>query len=121
MAALSAFAFTRTGAQTSVLVLVLIGLAVGIGLGFVGPPAMGSLYRTLPGPLVPQGSSVLYMLNQLGGSIGVAVVALIVGTTGDPLAGFHGVYWFLTGAILVLVAVSTRLPGRPVTARGGTR
>lgn len=116
VAALSAFAFTRTGAQTSVPWLVVIGLAVGIGLGFVGPPAMGSLYRTLPGPLVPQGSAVLYMLNQLGGSIGVAVVALVVGTTGDPLAGFHGVYWFLTGAILILVAVSTRLPGRPVTA-----
>lgn len=121
VAALSAFASTRIGPGTGEVWVVLAALAIGVGLGFVGPPAMGSLYRTLPGPLVPQGSSVLYMLNQLGGSIGVAVVAFTVETAADTLAGFHGVYWFLTGAILVLLATSTLLPGRPATvsaARG---
>jgi EmrB/QacA subfamily drug resistance transporter len=119
VAALSAWAFTWIGAQTSEVWMVLAGLALGIGLGFVGPPAMGSLYRTLPGPLVPQGSSVLYMLNQLGGSVGVAVVALILETAGDEVAGFHGVSWFLLGAILVLLAASTRLPGRPTIETAG--
>jgi EmrB/QacA subfamily drug resistance transporter len=113
VAMLSAFAFTRIGAGTDETWVVLAALAIGTGLGFVGPPAMGSLYRTLPGPLVPQGSSVLYMLNQLGGSIGIAVVALILTTASDPVAGLHGVYWFVTGAILVLLAASARLPGRP--------
>lgn len=112
VAALAAFAFTRIGAGTSEVWVMLAAVAIGAGLGFAGPPAMGSLYRTLPGPLVPQGSSVLYMLNQLGGSLGVAVVALVMGTAGDPLAGLHGVYWFLVGATLVLSAASTLLPGR---------
>jgi EmrB/QacA subfamily drug resistance transporter len=116
VAALGALAFTRIGTQTAEVWVVLAELAIGVGLGFAGPPAMGSLYRTLPAPLVPQGSSVVYMLNQLGGSIGVAIVALIVATAGDGLAGFHGVYWFLTGALLVQLAASALLPGRPTTA-----
>jgi EmrB/QacA subfamily drug resistance transporter len=104
VAAVSALALTQVGAE---LWVVLAGLVMGAGLGFVGPPAMGSLYRTLPASLVPQGSSVLYMLNQLGGSIGVAVTALILATLGD----FHGVYWFVTGAIAILIAASALLPG----------
>ncbi|TDV48842.1 DHA2 family efflux MFS transporter permease subunit [Actinophytocola oryzae] len=113
LAALAAFAVTRIGMRTDEVWVVVTELAVGVGLGFVGPPAMGSLYRFLPGPLVPQGSSVLYMLNQLGGSVGVAVVALVLETSGNPVAGLHGVYWFVTGAVLVVLAASTLLPGRP--------
>jgi hypothetical protein len=103
----------RIGARTGEAWVVLAVLAIGAGLGFVGPPAMGSLYRTLSGPLLPQGSSLLYMLNQLGGSAGVAIVALILGTAGDSPAGFRGVYEFVTVAILVLLAASALLPGRP--------
>jgi predicted MFS family arabinose efflux permease len=121
VAALSAFAFTRIGPGTGEVWVVLAGLAIGVGLGFVGPPAMGSLYRTLPGPLVPQGSSVLYMLNQLGGSIGIAVVAFTMETAADTLAGFHGAYWFLTAAILVLLAASALLPGKALVAQGDVR
>ena len=121
VAALSAFAFTRIGPGTGEVWVVLTGLAIGVGLGFVGPPAMGSLYRTLPGPLVPQGSSVLYMLNQLGGSIGIAVVAFTMQTATGTLAGFHGVYWFLTATILVLLAASSLLPGKTLVTQGDIR
>jgi EmrB/QacA subfamily drug resistance transporter len=121
VAALAAFAFTWIGPGTGEVWVVLAGLAIGVGLGFVGPPAMGSLYRTLPGPLVPQGSSVLYMLNQLGGSIGVAVIAFAMETATDTLAGFYGVYWFLTGAILVLLASSALLPGKAPVPHGDVR
>lgn len=112
VATLSAVFFTTVGTGTGDVAIVLAGLALGAGLGFVGPPAMGAVYRTLPGPLVPQGSSVLYMLNQLGGSIGVAVVALLLGTAIGPVAGLRGVYWFVAGTLLVLLAAATRLPGR---------
>ncbi|GAA2079242.1 DHA2 family efflux MFS transporter permease subunit [Actinomadura alba] len=115
MAAIAALAFTRIGAQTDEVWPTLAALATGLGLGLVGAPTMGSMYRTLPAPLVPQGSSVLYMLNQLGASIGIAVVALIVQTAGDAdaMRGFHGVFWFVTAAILVILAGTVLLPGRP--------
>jgi nitrate/nitrite transporter NarK len=115
VAATGALAFTRMGAQTNEVWPTLAALATGLGLGLVGAPTMGSLYRTLPAPLVPQGSSVLYMLNQLGASIGIAVVALIIQTAGnaDVIRGFHGVYWFVTAAILLILAGTVLLPARP--------
>ncbi|ALG08562.1 DHA2 family efflux MFS transporter permease subunit [Kibdelosporangium phytohabitans] len=110
VAALSAFTFTWIDAETPEIRVLLTGLAIGAGLGFVGPPAMGSIYRTLPGPLVPQGSSVIYMLNQLGGSVGVAMVALVMETTTDPVSGVRSVYWLLTGAIVAMLAAAALLP-----------
>ena len=111
----SAGAFTRVGGDTDPAWLALAAFATGAGLGFVGAPTMGSLYRTLPGHLVPQGSSVLYMLNQIGASIGIAVVAVIVDIAGrdDPMRGFHGVSWWLVATALVILAGSTLLPGHP--------
>jgi EmrB/QacA subfamily drug resistance transporter len=110
-------AFTQISASTSQVLPVIAALGVGVGLGFIGPPTMGSLYRTLPGPQVAQGSSVLYMLNQLGASIGIAVVALIMQTAGhtDPVRGFHGAYLWVTGASLLILAGATLIPGRPPT------
>ncbi|ROT33843.1 DHA2 family efflux MFS transporter permease subunit [Micromonospora sp. HM5-17] len=118
VAALSALAFTRIDADTHPVWSGLAAFVIGGGLGFVGAPTMGSLYRTLPGHLVPQGSSVLYMLNQLGASIGIAVVAVIVDVAGqdDPMRGFHGVYWWVFATVLVILAGSALLPGRPEEA-----
>jgi len=64
---------------------------------------------------------VLYMLNQLGGSVGVAVVALILETSADPVAGLHGVSWFAVGVLLLLLVAATRLPGRVPPASDGPR
>jgi EmrB/QacA subfamily drug resistance transporter len=115
VALLSGFAFVMIDADTSVLWPSLAALVMGLGLGFVGAPTMGSLYRTLPGHLVPQGSSVLFMLNQLGAAIGIACVTLIVQTVGssDPMKGFHGVFWFAIGTIAIIVIGTMFLPGRP--------
>ncbi|MFG3191083.1 hypothetical protein [Streptomyces omiyaensis] len=76
---------------------------------------IASLYRTLPSALVPQGSSVLYMLNQLGASVGIATVALVVQTAGDgdAVRGFRAAAWTVTIALVVTLAAATQLPGRP--------
>ncbi|WP_329427770.1 DHA2 family efflux MFS transporter permease subunit [Streptosporangium sp. NBC_01495] len=113
VAALSGLAFTRIGAETLELWPALIALTMGLGMGFFSAPTMGSLYRTLPAPLVAQGSSVLYMLNQLGAAIGIAVVTLILQTADDPMTGFHGVFWFTVAMIAVILAAIPLLPGRP--------
>ncbi|MFB4318996.1 DHA2 family efflux MFS transporter permease subunit [Actinomadura sp. 21ATH] len=86
----------------------LAATVAGIGLGFVGAATMGSLYRALPAPLVPQGSSLLYMLNQLGASIGIAAVTLIV-----PSWGPHAAYWLVTAAAVLTLAGTPLLPARP--------
>ncbi|MER7193734.1 DHA2 family efflux MFS transporter permease subunit [Streptomyces flaveolus] len=115
VAGLSALAFTQVGAHTPEALTALIAFTLGLGLGSVGAPTIASLYRTLPPALVPQGSSVLYMLNQLGASIGIATVALVVQTVGDgdAVRGFRAAAWTVTIALLVTLAASTQLPGRP--------
>ncbi|WP_261808378.1 DHA2 family efflux MFS transporter permease subunit [Nonomuraea sp. C10] len=113
VAALSGLAFTRVGPETGWVWPVLAGCAMGLGLGFVGAPTMGSLYRLLPAPLIPQGSAVLYMLNQFGAALGIAVVTLIVQTAGDPQRGLRGVFWFALAMVVVILAAAPLLPGRP--------
>ncbi|WP_435582099.1 DHA2 family efflux MFS transporter permease subunit [Amycolatopsis thermoflava] len=112
VALLAGLAFTWMGPDAGQAWPAVAAIVMGLGLGFVGAPTMGSLYRTLPAELVPQGSSALYMLNQLGASIGVVVVTLILETAGDAMAGFHGVYWFAVGALVVVLAASPLLPGK---------
>ncbi|GAA4902837.1 EmrB/QacA subfamily drug resistance transporter [Stackebrandtia albiflava] len=96
-------------------------LVMGLASGFVSAPTMGSLYRTLPASQVAQGSSVLYMLNQLGGSIGVAVVALILSIATDTLDGLHAVYWFLAAVLATVLAATWFLPGNGSPSDTGPR
>ncbi|POX55053.1 MFS transporter [Streptomyces sp. Ru71] len=118
VAGLSALALTRAGAHTAEAWTAVAAFTLGLGLGSVGAPTIASLYRTLPPALVPQGSSVLYMLNQLGASIGIALVALVVQTAGDgdAVRGFHAAAWTVTVALAVTLAAATLLPGPPKPA-----
>ncbi|MCK9931542.1 DHA2 family efflux MFS transporter permease subunit [Frankia sp. Mgl5] len=119
VAVLGQLAFTGIGAHTNEVWPALAAFVVGAGLSFVGAPTMGSLYRTLPPESVSQGSSVLYILNQLGAAIGIAVVTLILTTVGPEntrgMAGFHGVHWFALAAVAVILAMSAFLPRRDAT------
>ncbi|MFB9534100.1 DHA2 family efflux MFS transporter permease subunit [Nonomuraea roseola] len=118
LAGLSALAFTRIGAGTAEVWPVLAALAIGLGMGCFSAPTMGSLYRSLPGPLVAQGSSVLYMLNQLGAALGVAMVTLVLQIAGDPITGFHGIFWLALAMIAIILAVIPLLPSREPALTG---
>lgn len=122
LAAAGAVVLTRLGDASSEAWSAVAALAIGLGLGAVGAPTMGSLYRTLPPEKVPQGSSVLYNLNQLGGALGVACVALILaaagtgGVAGSGISGFQHAYWFVFVVAVVILVASPLLPGRPEVA-----
>lgn len=113
VAGLSGLVLTQITANTPEGWPVLATFTIGLGAGLFSAPTMGSLYRTLPAPMVAQGSSVLYMLNQFGAALGVAVVTLIIQTAGDPMVGFHNVFWLVIAVILVILAAIPLLPGRP--------
>ncbi|MFF5306628.1 DHA2 family efflux MFS transporter permease subunit [Streptomyces sp. NPDC013161] len=117
IALLSSLAFSRFDAQTGQLWPLLAAFTLGIGTGSAGAPVIGSVYRTLPGHLVPQGSSVLYMLNQLGASIGIAVVALLMQNAGgDPRSGFQHAYLAVVAALAVMIVACLFVPGRVAVA-----
>ncbi|MGY5311587.1 MFS transporter [Nocardia gipuzkoensis] len=113
VALLSALWFTQFDAHTNLWWTALAAFTFGIGTGSGGAPTIGSVYRTLPPELVPQGSSVLYMLNQLGASIGIAMVALIIETTVGAQLGFQHAYWWIAGAAVILIVASSFIPGKP--------
>ncbi|WP_131768083.1 DHA2 family efflux MFS transporter permease subunit [Candidatus Protofrankia californiensis] len=115
--ALSVLAFTQAGVHSGEGGLAVCVFGTGLGLGFVGAPTMGSLYRTLPAASVPQGTSALYVLNQLGASLGIAVAALVlqsrVSDRASAEVAFQSAFWWVfAGALAVLVA-GCFLPGRP--------
>lgn len=85
-------------------------LVLGFGLGTVGAPAIGSVFRTVPPASASQGSALLYVFNQLGAALGIAVAALLVAAAGS----FGPAFWLLAAGVAVGLAASTALPGRPV-------
>ena len=115
VAAVSGLAFTQISADTSELWPVTAAFTIGLGMGFYSAPTMGSLYRALPAAMVAQGSSVLYMLNQLGAALGVALVTLIAQTASDPIAGFHNIFWLVLAMLAIIVAAIPLLPALPQT------
>ncbi|WP_043606285.1 DHA2 family efflux MFS transporter permease subunit [Candidatus Protofrankia datiscae] len=115
--ALSVLVFTQAGLHTSEAGLAVSVFGTGLGLGFVGAPTMGALYRTLPAESVAQGTSALYVLNQLGASLGIAVVALILQSRAADGASvetaFHPAFWWVFAGSLAVLAAGWFLPGRP--------
>jgi EmrB/QacA subfamily drug resistance transporter len=90
-------------------------LVLGLGLGTVGAPAIGSVFRTVPPESTSQGSALLYVFNQLGAALGIALGALLVAGSdaAASIGAFRPGFWLLAAAVVVGLVASMRLPGRP--------
>ena len=60
------------------------------------------------------GSAVVQALRYLGSTLGVALVIAFTAeeAPGDPLAGFHHVWWLLVACGVAVSVLSSRLIGR---------
>lgn len=111
-----------SGPSTPFVVFVLASLAIGLGLGSIGSPTVSAVYRALPVPLVPSGSTVLFIGNQLGGALGVAVLAAILaaaggsGAGGWPAAAGATPFWL---AVVAAVLVAVLAPALRAPAAAG--
>lgn len=117
---LGALVFTSSDAGTSQLLLTGAQLAAGFGLGLVGAPTMGSVYRTVPGDAVAGATGAVFILNQIGASLGIAVVALILqgggAHTAPTPATFGDAFWWPVAAAAVVFIAGLLLPGKPEAA-----
>lgn len=95
---LGAIVFALDAAPTAVLVPVMVFM--GVGYGFIGAPSMAAIYRSVPAEAVPGATGAIYILNQIGAALGVAMVALII-QTGGVVDAF---WWPVAVAPIVLVA-----------------
>jgi EmrB/QacA subfamily drug resistance transporter len=71
-------AFSRLGADTPVLVCSGSLFLIGLGLGATVVPTTVAAYVTLPSSAIPRASSAINTLQQLGGSIGTALLAVVL-------------------------------------------
>ncbi|GAA0805467.1 DHA2 family efflux MFS transporter permease subunit [Spirilliplanes yamanashiensis] len=72
------FTFTQLDADTDKTLLLGSLFVMGLGMGGTMMPIMTSALRTLSGPEVARGSTLVNILQQIGGSIGAALMSVIL-------------------------------------------
>jgi EmrB/QacA subfamily drug resistance transporter len=103
--------FALIGAHTSVVWLSVAMFLRGAGIGFAFMPAMAAAFASLERPEIPHATPQLNVLQRVGGSIGTAVLAVVLqraltGThTLEAAAGAYGTaFWFSTGLTALAIA-----------------
>ncbi len=87
--AVGTFFYTLVGSGTSYLFLALALFVRGIGLGFGMMPVVAASYRNLTHAQVPKATSATNIFRQVGGSLGVAVFAVVLDTQITHRLGGH--------------------------------
>jgi EmrB/QacA subfamily drug resistance transporter len=106
--ALATIPFAFVGAHTSTDVLHAVLLIRGLGLGFGMMPAMAAAYARLDTSQVPRATSTLNALQRIGGSIGTALLAVVLqrqtrGTHEVATAFAHTFAWAVGLTFLTLL------------------
>ena len=75
---LGTLAYTMVGASTSYAFLAVALFVRGIGFGFTMMPAIAAAYQNLDHAQVPRATAAINILQRVGGSIGTALLAVIL-------------------------------------------
>ncbi len=110
------YAFTGPGSNAWLLALWLV--IRGFGLGAVTIPVMAAAFLGLDKEQIAHSSVVTRTVQQIGGSFGTAVLAVILSGAiaahhGNLVTGFRIAFWWATGFSVVAVLLSLWLPGAP--------
>jgi EmrB/QacA subfamily drug resistance transporter len=108
--------FAFAGPDTSSWLLALWMVIRGFGLGAVTMPLMVAAYIGLDKEQIPHSSVLTRTAQQIGGSFGTAVLAVILEGAiaahhGSLADGFHVAFWWSAGFSAVAVLLSLWLPG----------
>jgi EmrB/QacA subfamily drug resistance transporter len=107
--------FAFSGPDTTIWPLMVTLFVRGLGLGMVMIPLMTVAFVGLEHEKVPHASIVTRIAQQVGGSVGVALLAVILATaaTGNTLAAaFDIAFWWTVGFTGVAVLLAFVLPSR---------
>jgi EmrB/QacA subfamily drug resistance transporter len=122
---ISTIPFALAGADTNEWLLMAALLVRGFGLGAVTIPLMTAAFVGLDRPDIPHASIITRITQQLGGSFGVALLAVIfdgalsqtTGSRASAAAAFDQAFWWAIGFTGLAVLLSLALPGRLRAAR----
>jgi EmrB/QacA subfamily drug resistance transporter len=119
--AIATVPFALTTARTPEWLLVATLVVRGIGLGAVTIPVMASAYIGLDQTAIPHASIITRTAQQIGGSFGTAVLAVLLerAIAQHPSAGLGGVsaafdvaFWWSIGFTVIAVVLALWLPTR---------
>ncbi|MFJ8043413.1 DHA2 family efflux MFS transporter permease subunit [Kitasatospora sp. NPDC096147] len=113
---LGALAFSQITSATNTAWLSVALALTGYGIGLTAPGTMAFMYRAVGEAKAPRATSALFIVNQIGGALGIAVIAITLqsrleGTTGHPASAYGGSYWVIIGFSLVAAVAALFLPG----------
>ena len=120
----STLSLTQVGAHTSLVMLSCALLVGGAGIGAALVPSLASPYRGLTRDQIPRATSAIRILQQLGGSFGVAILAVVlqrqlavhVGSAASLAAAYANTFWWALGFAAVAVVPALLLPATPASA-----
>jgi len=115
--------FALAGAHTNEWLLALWLVIRGFGLGAVTMPVIMAGYMGLDKQEIPHSSVLTRMAQQIGGSFGTAVLAVILASSatihpGNLDGAFQVAFWWSAGFSAVAVLLSLWLPGKPARQPG---
>ena len=109
--------FALAGADTAIWWLMSALLVRGLGMGMVVIPLMTVAFVGLEREEVPHASILTRVAQQVGGSVGVAVLAVILSaaytSTGSVASAFDVAFWCTIGFATLAVVLALAMPGRP--------
>jgi predicted MFS family arabinose efflux permease len=116
LTALATVPFAFAGPGTSMWWLGAVQLVRGLGLGIVLIPVMTVAFADIDAGDLPDASMITRISQQVGGSFGVAVAAVVlesVAASSHSLSrGFGQAFWWTVGFTVVAALASFFLPGR---------
>jgi EmrB/QacA subfamily drug resistance transporter len=106
LTALGTLILTQVGPDTSIALLSAAAFVGGLGIGAALVPAMAGAYRGLATAAIPRATSSIRVFQQLGGSFGIAILAVVLqqqvadratatghATAGGLAAAFGHAFW----------------------------
>ncbi|HEX8856834.1 MAG TPA: MDR family MFS transporter [Thermoleophilaceae bacterium] len=120
LAATATFAYTQIGAHTSVSLLSVAAFVSGAGIGAALVPAMTGVYKGLRDEAVPRATSSIRIFQQLGGSFGIAILAVVLqqeaaarNTTAGLAGAFGQTFWWTLAFIALALVATLMAPAEP--------
>lgn len=115
---LATLPFAFADAETPIWMLMVALFVRGLGTGVVFIPLMAVAFIGLEHEEVPHASVITRIAQQVGGSLGVALLAVILASAataaGSLAVGFEVAFWWTVGFSVLAVLVSFVLPGKVV-------
>jgi EmrB/QacA subfamily drug resistance transporter len=115
---------TQVSASTSYWLLAATLVVRGLGFGATMMPAMAAGYRNLPASAAGHASTVLQIFSRVGGTLGAALMAVILaqqisaetsaggGAPANPSAAYGTTFWWATAITAAGVLFALLLPGK---------